>query len=63
MHVFPPHDLHFLKHGEKHVSLGKFLLRWKITTSRRLPSDKHEQKNDEGFREWKDNTRITPMDH
>jgi 5'(3')-deoxyribonucleotidase len=23
-HGFPPHDLHFLKHGEKHVSLGKF---------------------------------------
>lgn len=23
-HGFPSHDLHFLKHGEKHVSLGKF---------------------------------------
>ncbi len=23
-HAFPPHDLHFLKHGEKHESLGKF---------------------------------------
>jgi uncharacterized HAD superfamily protein len=22
---FPPHDLHFLKHGEKHASLGKFV--------------------------------------
>lgn len=24
-HNFPPHDLHFLKHGDKHVSLGKFV--------------------------------------
>lgn len=24
-HSFPPYDLHFLKHGEKHVSLGKFV--------------------------------------
>jgi uncharacterized HAD superfamily protein len=23
-HAFPPHDLHFLKHREKHSSLGKF---------------------------------------
>ncbi len=23
-HGFPPHDLHFLKHGEKHLSLGTF---------------------------------------
>jgi uncharacterized HAD superfamily protein len=23
-HRFPVHDLHFLKHGEKHLSLGKF---------------------------------------
>ncbi|MCG8554027.1 MAG: cytidine deaminase [Proteobacteria bacterium] len=23
-HGFPPHDVHFLKHGEKHVSLGQF---------------------------------------
>lgn len=23
-HRFPPHDLHFLKHGEKHISLGRF---------------------------------------
>lgn len=23
-HKFPPHDLHFLKHGEKHISLGRF---------------------------------------
>src|SRR5690606_9407853 len=23
-HQFPPHDLHFLKHGEKHISLGRF---------------------------------------
>src|SRR5262245_7093649 len=22
---FPPHDLHFIRHGEKHVSLGKFV--------------------------------------
>ena len=24
-HRFPPHELHFLKHGEKHASLGKFV--------------------------------------
>jgi uncharacterized HAD superfamily protein len=24
-HEFPPHDLHFLKHREKHVSLGQFV--------------------------------------
>ncbi len=24
-HSFPKHDLHFLQHGEKHVSLGQFL--------------------------------------
>ena len=23
-HDFPAHDLHFLKHGNKHVSLGQF---------------------------------------
>lgn len=23
-HRFPPHSLHFLRHGEKHLSLGKF---------------------------------------
>lgn len=23
-HEFPPHDIHFLKHGEKHISLGRF---------------------------------------